>query len=147
MPMNTGSTLAPQDEELLHLTFPGLLPGFHVLVVNPHLCVVSLLCLDSSEPSIRKQIVFTSSGMAVLVPLLQSYPTYCPYEVIISHLFPLLSIEDCRTMIQTAQGDERELLLRPLRRAVGNVSHGLYQLGLEACSLRNVGYILNKKFV
>ena len=114
------------------------------LVVHPALQVVSLLSVEAGTARMLAQVQCSASGIDVLLPLLESYPHYCPYEVLVSHLFPLLTVEHCRKMILEAEGAEREVLLTPLRRAIGSLSPGLHLLGLEACSLRNIGYMLKK---
>lgn len=143
IPIDTGSILVPQDEDLLHLTLPGILPDNVLLVVDRHLHVVSLLHYQEGLARIRVQVHFRTHGMLILLPILQSYPHYSPYDYLLSHLFPL-PIEQCRQMIQQAHTREYEMLVRPLRRTMSSLSDGLHHLGLEMCSIRGVGYLLKQ---
>jgi len=54
--MNTGSTLALQDEDLLHLTLPGLLPEHARLIVDRRLHIVSLLHCQEGAARIRVNV-------------------------------------------------------------------------------------------
>ncbi len=125
------------DEELLHFSLPGLLPDDRTLVVNP---ATRTVILFSNEAAGRARIVtqqFSPNGMRVLVPLLQAYPDYCPYDVMLTGLFPL-SLEEGRKHLQEAWA----ATIRPVRRAIGSIMAGLAAFGLKAYSLRGLGYIL-----
>ena len=89
------------DEGLLHFSLPGLLPDDRTLVVNP---ATRTVILFSNEAAGRARIVtqqFSPNGMRVLVPLLQAYPDYCPYDVMLTGLFPI-SLEEGRKHLQEA---------------------------------------------
>jgi len=132
------------DEAFFEFHLPNLLPEGHTLVVAPKMHIASLLYLNAGMASIRTQVQFSSSATLILVPLLQLYPEYCTYEALLSCLFPL-SLQQCRSIVHKAQGGERELLLRPLRRTIGSLANGLHQLDLEICSIRNVGYLIKSR--
>src|SRR5215469_13494561 len=64
---------------------PKLLPEGHVLVLNTHPYSLSTFVLTelSGEPhGLVAQEVLTELEMYVLIALLESYPQYCPYEVL-----------------------------------------------------------------
>src|SRR6266487_3825066 len=94
----------------------------------------------------QPQVQVSVSEMAGLLPLVQSYPAYCPYEVLLSSLNDC-PLEECRSRLHTAQRAERELWLRPLRCAKGSLADDLQQFGLEICSLRGIGYLLKPSSV
>jgi hypothetical protein len=128
------------EEESIHLSLPGLLPENHTLVLNPAKRIVVLL---HDEPgggarSVKEQL-FTPSAMRILIPLLQAYPNYCPYEVLLAQLYPI-TVEEGRKQLQEA----REPTMRPLRRAIGSITAGLRPFGLRVCSLRSVGFVLQR---
>jgi len=126
-----------QDEGLLYFSFPGLLPDDSTLMVNPAKRTVILL---RNEASGRARVVtqqFSPNGMRLLVPLFQAYPDYCPYDVLLSSLFPL-SLEEGRKHLQEAWATT----IRPVRRAIGSSMAGLAAFGLKVHSIRGLGYIL-----
>ena len=126
-----------QDEGLLHFSFPGLLPDDSTLMVNSAKRTVILLY---NEARGRARVVtqqFSPNGMRILVPLLQAYPDYCPYDVLLSSLFPL-SLEEGRKHLQEAWA----ATIRPVRRAIGSIMAGLAAFGLKVHSIRGLGYIL-----
>ncbi len=123
-PRMTNHDAAPTDmgmpeEKSIHLSLPGLLPENHMLVLNTAKRIVILLS-DEPEGGARsvKEQLFPPSGMRVLLPLLQAYPNYCPYEVLLAHLYPI-SVEEGRKQLQEAH----ETTMRPVRRAIGRY-HG-----------------------
>ncbi len=125
------------DEGLLHFSLPGLLPDDSTLMVNPAKRTVILLY---NEAGGRARVVtqqFSPNGMRILVPLLQAYPDYCPYDVLLTSLFPL-SLEEGRKHLQEGWA----ATIRPVRRAIGSVMAGLGVFGLKAYSVRGLGYVL-----
>jgi hypothetical protein len=128
-------------EALLHLTLDGLLPANQILVVNPSIRTATLLSRTSDgENQIVAQQHFSPSGMLVLVPLLQSYPYYCPYEVLLAQLSSL-SLDQARRQLQ----DMREIAIRPIRRAINSLIAGLRALGLQVRSIRSGGYFVEAR--
>lgn len=126
------------EEESIHLALPGLLPEHHRLVLNPEKRIVILLYdePDGETRSVREQ-TFTPSAMRLLTTLLQAYPNYCRYEVLLAQLYPI-SVKEGRTQLQQA----REPTMRPLRRAIGSITVALQPFGLRVCSIRSVGFVL-----
>ncbi len=127
-----------QREALLHLTLEGLLPANQTLAVNPAMRAATLI---SQTPEGEAQIVaqqhFSPNGMRILVPLLQAYPHYCPYEVLLASLFSL-SLEEARRQLR----DIWEIAIRSVRRAVGSLIAQLRALGLQVRSIRGAGYLV-----
>ena len=127
-------------EEHMHFSLPGLLPDNHTLVVNLSIRTAILFRNEESGgPQIVTQHLFSRNGLRVLVPLLQAYPNYCPYEILLSSLFPI-SIDQSRTLLQ----EKWEAAVRPVRRAIGGIMTGLQSFGLEVISLRGMGYLLKR---
>lgn len=125
-------------DELLHFTLSPLFPANHILVLNPAMHTATLFDSDrDGEVHIVQQQHFSPNGMRVLVPLLQSYPQYCPYEVLLASLFPL-SLEACREQLREAW----EMALRPVRRAMSSILPALRALGLRVRSIRGAGYLI-----
>jgi hypothetical protein len=131
-------SLREADEGLLYFSLPGLLEDHQTLVVNPAMRTATLLWndADGGAPILRQQ-QFSPNGMRVLVPLLQAYPEYCPYEMLLASLFPL-SLEAGRTLLEEAW----EETIRPVRRAMSSLLPGLRPFGLSVSSVRGLGYLL-----
>ncbi len=134
-----GSQSKPKpDEELLYFSLPGLLKDNQTLVVNPARRTAMLFWNDAEGGiHIATQQQFSPNGMRVLLPLLQAYPKYCPYDVLLASLFPL-SREEGQGLLHASW----EPSIRPLRRAIGSILPGLYACGMNVNSLRGLGYQL-----
>ena len=126
------------DEHLLHFSLPGLLKDHQTLVVNPARRTAMLFWNDTDgEVRIAMHQHFSPNGMRVLLPLLQAYPKPCPYDVLLASLKPF-SREEGHELLH----DSWEPSIRPLRRAVGSILHGLHAFGVTVYSLRGLGYQL-----
>lgn len=135
----------PQDEStnLIRFFLPDLLPTGHSLVIHPHLLIVTLMRQEGTETQIMQQCKVSENGMAVLLPLIQLAPDYCPYDVLLASLFPSLgSSEDFAKKLRQSEGENLDYLMRPLRRAIRSLVRSLWLLGLEVHSLRGSGYLL-----
>ncbi len=129
----------PEEEEI-HLALPGLLPANHTLVVNP---VKRILIMLNDEPGGEARRVkvqnISPSGIRVLIPLLQAYPKYSTYEILLTHLYPM-PVEAVRKQLQ----ESRETTMRPLRRAISTINVDLHPFGLQVTSIRNRAYTLER---
>jgi len=126
------------DEHLLRLPLAGLLPAQHTLVVDPVMHTAGLLFQPTEgEARIIVQRHFSPNGMCVLLPLLQAYPHYCPYEMLLASLYPQ-SLDDARRQLR----ENWDLAIRPVRRAIGSIIAGLRAFGLTVRSIRGTGYLL-----
>src|ERR1700681_3952480 len=78
------------DEEILHYTMEELLPTGHTLAMNVLLGTLSLIANDSNLPYPRMlaEQQFTMSELSLLLPLHNSLPHYCPYEVLLASFNP-----------------------------------------------------------
>src|SRR5258706_11228989 len=75
-------------EAVLHLALDGLLPANQVLAVNPSMRTATLFASTVDEEAhIIAQQHFSPNGMHVLIPLLETYPHYYPYKILLTNLF------------------------------------------------------------
>src|SRR5258706_2967337 len=126
------------QEAVLHLTLDGLLPANQVLAVNPSMRTATLFASTADEEAhIIAQQHFSPNGMRVLVPLLQAYPHYCPYEGLLASLFSYTS-EQARDQLQ----GHWDSTIRPVRRAMNSLVPGLRAFGLQVRSIRSGGYLI-----
>ena len=127
-----------QPEALLHLSLAGLLPPDQKLVINPSMRAATLFSYTpEGEAQIMAQQQFSPNGMRVLIPLLQAYPNYCPYETLLAALFSL-TLDEARRQLR----EIREISLRSVRRAIGSLAIGLRAFGLRVRSVRSTGYLV-----
>jgi hypothetical protein len=71
--------------------------------------------------------------------LLQAYPKYCSYEILLTHLYPM-PVEAVQKQLQ----EVREMTMRPLRRAISTINADLHLFGLQVTSVRNKAYTLER---
>src|SRR5260370_40033201 len=127
-----------QPGSLLHLPLAGLLPDNQKLVINPAARTAILFAQTSSgEADVVTVQQFSPNGMRVLIPLLQAYPNYCPYETLLVALFSL-TIDEARLQLR----EIRKIVLRSIRRAIGSLASGLRAFGLRVRSVRDTGYLV-----
>jgi len=131
------------QEGLLHFTLDGLLPANQTLVVNPATRTATLFAYPpDGKPEIIAQRHFSPNGMRVLVPLLQAYPHYCPYDVLLASLGSL-SLDEARRQMQ----DFWEIAIRPVRRAINSLKAGLRDFGFQVRSNWSAGYLVEARSV
>ncbi len=132
--------IGKSEEEEIHLALPDLLPANHTLVVNPVKRVLVMWYDETgSEPRRVKIENISPSGIRVLIPLLQAYPKHCPYEILLTHLYPM-PVEAVSKQLQEA----KETTMRPLRRAISTLNADLHSFGLQVTSIRNKAYTLER---
>ncbi|HEX6483445.1 MAG TPA: hypothetical protein VF043_31755 [Ktedonobacteraceae bacterium] len=124
-----------------HSSPEGLLPIDQTLVINLETRTISLL---SDGPTLIVEQQLSINELHLLVPILESFPHYCPYEVLLSHLITKVvteaSIERCRQHLREAQDCGRwEQELRPVRRALSSLRNKLYRLDLGISNIRERG--------
>jgi hypothetical protein len=145
MPMRHSAHEAEDDEGhqegLLHFTLDGLLPANQTLVVNPATRTATLFSYPpDGKPEIIAQHHFSPNSMRVLVPLLQAYPHYCPYDVLLTSLSSL-SLDEARRQMQ----DFWEIAIRPVRRAINSLKAGLRDFGFQVRSIWSAGYLVEAR--
>ena len=133
--------LNERERKISHFSPSGLLPAGQTLAINLETRTISLL---SEGPSLIVEQQLSANEMHLLVPMLDFYPHYCPYEVFLSYLSAKVvteaSIERCRQRLQEAQAcGTWQQELRPIRRAFSSLRNKLYRLGLGISNVRERG--------
>jgi len=90
---------------------------------------------------------FTTSEICVLMPLLEAYPYYCPYEVLLASFntgkATETAIERCRERLQEAQeAGVWDQEMRPVRNVLSRTRLKTRAFGIEISSILETGYIL-----
>jgi hypothetical protein len=126
---------------IVHLCIDGLLAPGHKLALNLKTRTLSLLG-EGPEQIMEQQ--FSYNEMRVLVPILEAFPHYCPYEVLLAHISSnnptANSIAHCRQRLQEAlDNGSWPQEVRPIRRALSSLRNKLHHFNLEVSTIRERG--------
>ena len=134
-------------EDILHFSLQGVLPSGHLLAVNPLLGTLSYIVNEDHHPRLIMQQQFTAGEMSVLMPLLEAYPYYCPYETLLASFqygnVAEATVERCREHLREAQEEgiwDQEM--RPMRNVLSRARLKLRTFGIEISTIVETGYIL-----
>jgi hypothetical protein len=137
------------EEEIVHFLPEDLLLAGHILALNVPLGTISLIAPHPEQPYpvLAGEQQFTTSEMSLVVPLLQSYPYYCPYEVLLAGFnygkVTETGIEKARKHLHAALEEgiwDQEM--RPVRNVLSRARLKLRYLGIDAVSILETGYVL-----
>jgi hypothetical protein len=135
------------EQAILHFSLQGALPAGHILALHQPLGILSYIVSDGEQPRLVAQQQFTNSEMSLLLPLLDSYPYYCPYEVLFAHFYHAHVTEEvitcCRERLQQALEDDTwDQEIRSVRNMLSRVRIKVRTLGMEISSILETGYLL-----
>lgn len=130
-----------EETGISHFSLQGLLPIGQTLFLNPETRTVSLL---SDGPMLIVEQRLSANEMYLFVPILESFPHYCPYEVLLAHIstktVTSASIERCRQRLREAQAAGKwQQELRPTRRALSSLRNKLRRFDLGISNMRERG--------
>lgn len=134
-------------EVFLHFSLQDALPSGHVLVMNKKLGTLSHIAAKDEHIWLLGEQQFTASEMNVLLPLLDSFPFYSPYEVLFAHFYSNDVTEQVvthtRRQLQKAQEEGTwDQEMRSVRTTLSRTRLKLRMLGLNISSILETGYIL-----
>lgn len=140
-------TTTQDAETIRYFTLQGALQEGQTLVLNTALGTLSFLSNGDSAPRLLIQQQFTASELSLLVPLLEQYPHYCPYEVMFASFYNGVITEDtierCRIQLQEAlEAGCWDQQMRPVRNVLSRIRFKLRGFGLDIISILETGYIL-----
>ena len=146
-PVQHASPSETSQDVFLHFSLADALPAGHVLVINRNLGVLSLIMAKDEHICMLDEQQFTSSEMNIVLPLLDAFPYYTPYEVLYAHFYSNAVTEHtvsvARTHLQEAQEEGTwELEMRALRTTLSRARLKLRMLGLNISSILETGYVL-----
>lgn len=138
------SILFTQEEgktNISHVFLPDLLSSGQTLALNLETRTLSLL---TDGPMLLLERQFSANEIRVFVPLVETYPHYCPYEVLLAHLYSnavsTATIAHCRQRLQEAEARGiRQQELRPIRRALSSLRNKLRYFDLGISNVREMG--------
>ncbi|HVB24285.1 MAG TPA: hypothetical protein VNG51_20270 [Ktedonobacteraceae bacterium] len=147
---NTTSSILPlrhPENEIRHFPLPGLLPEGYTFALNIPLGTLALLSHSDEGPMLWMEQQFTNSEVCVLLPLLQLYPHYCPYEVMLAH-FNSRNVDEqvivkSRNRLQEAQElGIWEYEMRPVRNVLSRTRLKIQVFNIDIISILETGYVL-----
>ncbi len=135
------------EVSIQHFSLRGQLPEGHRLALHPVTGTLSYLVWDGREVQMVLQQQFTNSELSLLVPLLESFPHYCPYEVMYAHFYngTVTEMEIARVRRHLRNAMERgtwEQEMKPVRNVLSRVRGKLQHFGLTISSILETGYIV-----
>ncbi|GCE29442.1 hypothetical protein KDA_49260 [Dictyobacter alpinus] len=125
----------------------SLLEPDHVLFFNPKLGTLSHV---APGPEFLEEQQFTVSELCLLIPLLESYPHYCPYEQLLASFergrqASQEDIERSRLRLQTAEYEGLwDEYIRPLRGSLSRARLKLRRFGIDVVAVTVTGYMLKR---
>lgn len=139
-----------QEQRILHFSLDPILPEKHQFALHTDFGILTLLTVDSTDTPVQEMQQFTTSELAILLPLFELYPDYCPYEVLLASFFDGRvtdhSVEKYRRQLHDAHetSDYWDMLLNPIRKYMTRIRTKMhvFQLDFEIVSLSETGYIL-----
>jgi hypothetical protein len=138
-----------ESEQILHFSLQDALPDGHTFALNKAFGTFSyLVCNERSLPRLMRQEQFTSTEMSVLLPMLEMFPYYCPYEVLYAHFYSggkATDAEITRARKHLEDADVEgiwEQEMRPIRCALSRTRLKIRAFGIDISSILATGYIL-----
>jgi hypothetical protein len=141
----------PQDGETVrYFALDGALPVGQILVLNTQFATLSFISNGDERPRLLAQQQFTASELSLLLPLLELYPHYCPYEVMFASFYNGVvsdeAVERCRRQLQEAvEAGVWDQQMRPVRNVLSRVRFKMRSFGIDITSILETGYILMVK--
>jgi hypothetical protein len=124
---------------------PKLLPEGYVLVLNTHPYSLSTFVLTELSAEVHglvAQEVLTELEMYVLLALLESYPRYCPYEVLQAAITDEMPSRARARVHRAIEGRTLNTEMKPVRNILSRCRAKLQVFGLGIRSIHAEGYIL-----
>ena len=139
-----------QDKEVVYFSLHGLVLPEHTLAFNTVLGTLSDIFICQNMPQMTTQRQFASSEISLLLPLLDSYPYFCPYESLYAHFtygkVTESIIERCRKHLQEAVDEgvwDQEM--RAMRNVLSRTRFKTRAFSIEISAILDTGYILTPR--
>jgi hypothetical protein len=144
---NTACSIKQDNSTIRYFSLQDTLPSGHILVLNTTSGTLSYLYREDERARLMRQQQFTFSEMSLLLPLLDSYPHYCPHEVIFAHFYNSHVTESIvmhyrerlQDALDTGTWDQE---MRPLRNVLSRVRLKVRPFGISITSILETGYML-----
>ncbi len=138
-----------ENEKILHFSLQDSLPPGHTFALNVSFGTLSYLACDESRiPRLVLQEQFTNTEMGVLLPLLEQFPYYCPYEVLYASFYGGGKTTEASTaharkhLEESLEEGTWDQEMRPVRCALSRTRLKIRSFGVDISSILATGYIL-----
>lgn len=130
-----------------HFPLPGVLPPGQVLTLHLSLGILSHLMVNEGVPVLLSQQCLTMNEAALLLPLLNSCPLYCPYEVLLACYWHGAATEEgikhARQQVHHAHtAGTWRAITHPLHSMLSRIRGKVRVMGLELTSIAGLGSLL-----
>ncbi len=146
-PKASAPYLKQDSENIMHFSLMDALPAGETLALNRSLGTLSHITCTDGRPLLVQQQQFTDGEMRVLLPLMEQFPYYCPYEVMFASFYNGNTTERtgarCRERLQEAMLEgiwDQEM--RPVRNVLSRTRLKMRSFGFDISSILETGYIL-----
>ncbi len=134
-------------ETIRHFSLQDALPLGHTMALNIKLGTLSYISSGDEVPRLLAQQQFTASELSILLPLLDSYPYYCPYEMLYASFYngnvTEMIVARCRQRLQNALDiGTWDQEMRPVRNVLSRTRLKLRTFGVHITSILETGCIL-----
>ena len=131
-------------KNVLHFYLPDLMPDTQKLALNLETRTLSLL---ADGPQLVAEQQLSANELRLIVPILEYFPYYCPYEVLFAYLTSEIvtstTIDHCHKYLQGAQDQGNwQQEIRPVRRAISSLRSKLDCFQLRISTVRERGCAL-----
>lgn len=134
------------NEDILHISLPCVLSTEKRLALHYPLCLLLCLICEQGQPRILNVQLLTPEEARTLVPLLQSFPAYAPYALVLASV-EKSNVEEAQKQLNTAwlQGEEAwAVFLQPLRTVLGGLRQKLHSCDIDLVAVQRRGYLLKQ---
>src|SRR5437660_5277667 len=80
------ATMPQEQQDILHFSLIDLLGDNQSLALNPTLGTLTYLICKEGRALVLMQEQLTPTEIYILLPLLETYPYFCPYEILLASL-------------------------------------------------------------
>lgn len=138
-----------QAATIMHFSLQDSLPAGHILALNATFGTLSYLIADEmGMPRLTRQEQFTNTELSVLLPMLELFPYYCPYEVLYASFYrggkaTEEQVAEAREHLEAAMAEgiwDQEM--RPVRCALSRTRLKMRTFNVDISSILATGYIL-----
>ncbi len=132
------------EEAIVHYSLPNLVQGSHRLILHKERRTLSLICETDNGPDLLQQEILSDNELQIIVPILNVFPHYCPYEVLLASIISRTTIQSTVTnwrlrLLEAHKKGTWQQEIRPVRRTLSSLRRKLYAFGLEISTIREKG--------
>lgn len=141
---------ASELDDILHYSLIGLLKDTEILAIYKPASLVILMGMDENykKPILHEANNLTLAEISLLLPLLENYPYFVPYENLLASLdtnntYTDIDVDHARIKLEEAQEDgywDQEI--RPVRNALSRLRLKIKRFNIDIGSIFETGYQL-----